>query len=113
MLYAVNGNPVQVEARSEADGSLLWSWVPPQAAETGFVSEPLLTQNLVFVSTNLATYAIDLATHQAVWSYPLVGKLALSKSGIIAGNDGTRTHDMWCSPDGAQWREAAAVSVTL
>jgi hypothetical protein len=38
---------------------------------------------VVFVSTNLATYAIDLATHQAVWSYPLVGKLALSKSGIM------------------------------
>src|ERR1700733_10936103 len=55
VLYAVNGNPVQVEARSEADGSLLWSWVPPKAAETGFVSEPFFFQNLVFAHNTLVT----------------------------------------------------------
>jgi outer membrane protein assembly factor BamB len=37
----------------------------------------------VFVSTNLATYAVDLSTHKPVWSVPLVGKLALSKNGVL------------------------------
>jgi len=83
VLYATNNNPVQMEARSESDGTLLWSWVPPQAGDTQFYSETLLTRNLIFVSTNLATYAIDRATHQTVWSYPLKGKLALSQNGIL------------------------------
>lgn len=83
VLYATNNNPVRLEARSESDGALLWSWVPPQAGDTGFYSETLLTKNLIFVSTNLATYAIDSSTHQMVWSYPLTGKLALSQNGIL------------------------------
>jgi hypothetical protein len=83
VLYVTNNNPVRLETRAEADGSLLWSWVPPQAGDTGFVSETLLTNNMIFVSTNLATYGIDTTTHQTVWSYPLVGKLALSRSRIL------------------------------
>jgi hypothetical protein len=83
VLYVTNNNPVRLEARTEADGTLLWSWVPPQAGDTAFVSETLLTNNMIFVSTNLATYGIDTTTHQTVWSYPLVGKLALSRSRIL------------------------------
>jgi PQQ-like domain/Putative Ig domain len=83
VLYVTNNNPVRLEARAEADGSLLWSWVPPQAGDTAFVSETLLTNTMIFVSTNLATYGIDTTTHQTVWSYPLVGKLALSRSRIL------------------------------
>jgi len=30
---------------------------------------------------------------------------------IVAGYDISRTHDMWCSPDGVQWR--LAVSATM
>jgi hypothetical protein len=83
VVYAANNNPVRLEARAEADGKLLWSWVPPQAGDTNFVSETLLTNTMIFVSTNLATYGIDTVTHQTVWSYPLVGKLALSRSRIL------------------------------
>jgi outer membrane protein assembly factor BamB len=82
-LYVGNNNPMQLEVRAESDGSLIWSWVPPQAGDIGFISEVLLTKNLVFVSTNLATYAVDLSTHSAVWSVPLVGKLSLSKNGVL------------------------------
>jgi outer membrane protein assembly factor BamB len=83
VLYVADNNPVRLEARAEADGTLLWSWVPPQAGDTGFVSETLLTNNMIFLSTNLATYGIDTTTHRTVWSYPLVGRLALSQSGIL------------------------------
>lgn len=83
LLYAVNNNPVRLEIRAESDGSLRWSWVPPQAGDVTFMSEVLLTKTLVFLSTNLATYAIDRSTHQTVWSVPLVGKLSLSKNGVL------------------------------
>ncbi len=83
VLYAVNNNPLQLEARSEKDGSLLWSWVPPASGDVGFKSEVLLTKNLAFVSTNLSTYAVDLTTHKAAWSYPVTGNLALSSNGVL------------------------------
>jgi hypothetical protein len=83
VVYAPNTNPYRIEARAEADGALQWSWTPPQAAETGWVAEPIVTKNLLFVSTNVATYAIDLRTHKTVWSYPAGGKLALSRNGVL------------------------------
>lgn len=83
VLYAVNDNPLRLEARAESGGGLLWSWTPPQAGDAGFNSEVLVTDSLIFVSTNLATYGIDRTTHRMVWSYPLSGRLALSNSGVL------------------------------
>lgn len=83
VLYVANNNPLRLEARAESNGALLWSWAPPQVGDTGFSSETLVTNNLVFISTNLATYAIDLNSHQTVWSYPQMGRLALSQNGIL------------------------------
>jgi outer membrane protein assembly factor BamB len=81
LLYIANQNPMQLEVRSEADGS----WIPPVAGDTNFLSEALLTQNMVFISTNTAVYGIDTTTHQTVWSYPAAGgaRLALSANGIL------------------------------
>lgn len=82
-LYAVNNNPLRLEALSESDGQLIWSWTPPNASDTRFVSEVLLTDNLAFVSTNASTYAIDRQSRRAVWSWPRSGKLALSAQGVL------------------------------
>jgi hypothetical protein len=35
------------------------------------------------VCTNSALYAIDLTTHKTAWSYPVVGRLALSARGVL------------------------------
>jgi hypothetical protein len=83
VIYPTNNNPFRLEARAESDGELLWSWTPPAAGDSRFISETLLTQNLAFVSTDRATYAIDLKTHHAVFSYPAHGKLALSANGVL------------------------------
>ncbi len=83
LVYVPNLSPYRIEARNEGDGSLAWSWTPGQAAETSWGGEPVVTNNLIFVSTNLATYAIDMTTHKPVWSYPASGRLALSRSGIL------------------------------
>jgi outer membrane protein assembly factor BamB len=81
IVYAVNENPLRLEARAEDDGRLLWSWTAPQIGR--FHSEPLLTHNLVIVSLDVGTFAIDRVTHRTLWSYPAEGHLALSKSGIL------------------------------
>jgi outer membrane protein assembly factor BamB len=83
VLYAGNASPVRLEARDEASGALLWSWAPQAAAETSFVGNVIVTDNVAFVSTNVAVYAIDLTTHAPVWSYPKPGQMAVSSSGIL------------------------------
>ena len=78
LVYVVNGT--QVEARSEADGSLQWSWTPSAGQPVGPI---IATRNLLLVSTASNTYAIDLASHAPVWTYPAGGTLALSAQGIL------------------------------
>lgn len=91
VLYALNTNPFRVEARTEAAGALQWSWTPQSSSETSFYGSPVLTKNLLFVSTNRLTYAIDLVTHKTVWSVPVAGLLSISQNGVlyIQGADAT------------------------
>ena len=84
VLYAVNSSPYRLEARSESDGTLLWSWAPqPYRSETRFVGDVLAANNLVFVSTDTTTYAISQSTHQPVWSIPMAGRVSLSADGVL------------------------------
>lgn len=91
VLYALNTNPFRVEARAEADGALQWSWTPQLSTESVFYGPAVVTRNLLFVSTNRVTYAIDLATRKTVWSYPMAGLLSISQNGVlyIQGADAT------------------------
>src|SRR5262245_58807772 len=78
MVYVATGTSIQ--ARSETDGALQWSWVPPQGSPVG----PMIaTKNLLLVSTATNTYAVDLVTRNAIWSYPAGGHLTLSSQGIL------------------------------
>ena len=43
----------------------------------------ILTNNLVFVSTDASTFAIDRTTHLPVWNYAASGSLALSANGVL------------------------------
>jgi hypothetical protein len=83
VIYALNTSPLRLEVRSESGGALLWHWTPQQPGENQFVGDVLLTDNLVFLSTNVAVYAIDLATQQSVWSMATPGRLALSANGVL------------------------------
>jgi outer membrane protein assembly factor BamB len=82
-VYALNKSPMRLEVRAESDAALRWSWTPPIAGETLWAGEPVVTRNMVFVSTDKNTYAIDLRTRKPVWSYPLAGRLALTRSGVL------------------------------
>ena len=84
VVYIGNNNfgRVQLEARNLADGKLRWQWSPSLGEHT-FIGSVVATDNLVFVSTNQAVYAIDIEKRSAVWSYPVPGLLSLSASGIL------------------------------
>jgi outer membrane protein assembly factor BamB len=95
VLYVVNGG--QFQARSPDTGALLWAWACPDACSGDSVD--LVDRNRVVVAGNLAffsalthTYALDLATHQSVWSDPAVGALALSSNGLLYITGANRIH---------------------
>lgn len=85
VVYGFSGS--SVTARRESDGAALWSWTAP--AQFSSLQTMVLTNNVLFVgatggynSTGI-TYAIDLASHLVVWSYPMNGGMALGKDGTL------------------------------
>ncbi|WP_019029781.1 PQQ-binding-like beta-propeller repeat protein [Colwellia piezophila] len=72
-------------------GAELWSWRPQNNAQ--LQGNVVLTLNLAFVQDGVNTYAIDLNTHEQVWSYPVSGVVSLSVEGAlyIAGTNGVLT----------------------
>jgi hypothetical protein len=90
-VYGFSGSVVA--ARRESDGTLLWTWAPGApytSVQPGGTQSIALTDNLLFVSLGAASYgssgttfAIDLASHLTVWSYPMGGDIALSSQGYL------------------------------
>ncbi len=77
-IYVISGQDLQ--ARSESDGTLQWSWTPPEGSPTG---EIVVTRNVVFVSTSTRTYGVDIAARRQGWSFTAGGNLALSAQGYL------------------------------
>lgn len=93
VVYIARNAPTPVlEALSESDGHILWSW-PIPAGDNSFYHNTIVTDNLVFVTTDKHIFAIDLATHAMVWSYEANGALALSRNGTLFVNTGQFNSD--------------------
>lgn len=90
VIYGMHNYPYQVDAISDVDGNVLWSW-PMPAGDTQFQQTMVVCDNLLFVITDKNTYAIDLRTHQTVWTLAEHGTLSLSSGYIlyIVANDYT------------------------
>lgn len=82
LLYIANNTSGMLEVRQESDGLLSWSWTAPPGDQK-FISDVLVTKNLVFVSTDRTTYAIDRSSRKTVWSEPTGGMLALSANCVL------------------------------
>ena len=83
LVFVGNDRTQQMEARDVTTGNLAWSWALDRTQDNDFLGNIIVTNNLLFVSSTRKTYAIDLNTHQTVWSYPLSGQLALSAQGVL------------------------------
>lgn len=60
-------------------GTERWRWPTFFSIRSNIIS----TLNYVFFATGQTTYALDLATQQVVWSYPVGGQLAISDEGAL------------------------------
>lgn len=73
-ITALNGN----------SGSALWTWSIPTASQSSnYMPNLIVTDNLLFASFGKNVYAIDLKTHQTVWSYGVGGCISLSRNGVL------------------------------
>jgi len=74
-----------LHALDESDGSPIEGWLlwQPSLEGESIVTPMIVTDNLIFVSTASMTYAVDLASQTAVWSYGAGGHLALSDDGVL------------------------------
>lgn len=81
--YVGNQATSSIEARSLATGEVLWSWPLPDVKDEYFAGDLILTNNVLFVAGGKQTYAIDLASHKAVWTFRMGGRLALSRNGVL------------------------------
>ena len=105
VVYADDGG--NLVALNELTGTELWSWTAPTGSLSG--TPMVATDNMLFASTTTTTYAIDLGTHQADWSYAASGNLALSDSTLfIAGTDGALYAFAVPEPSCAVWVIAAS-----
>jgi outer membrane protein assembly factor BamB len=90
VVYAARNIPSKsLDAIDESTGRVLWSWSGTEQ-DREFHRNVLVTRNLVFVSTDVAVHAIDLASRQRVWTYPAPGMLALSAAGMLYIVEGAR-----------------------
>lgn len=77
-------------ALDQATGKTLWAW--KNTVKDAVINNVIATKSHVFFSTANKVYAIDLTTHQNVWSYPASGHLALGESALyVASGNGVLT----------------------
>lgn len=82
LLYVVNGQ--QIEARAADTGNVIWTWIFPETLSSyPNRTRMLAVGNLLFVSAEANTYAIDRTTHATVWQYAAAGNLAVSDNGVL------------------------------
>ena len=78
-LYVLGANGTVLEARNPASGAVQWISNDLGAP----YRQVVVSNNLAFVSNDSTTLAINLNTHKTVWTYPLGGKLSISKRGVL------------------------------
>jgi putative pyrroloquinoline-quinone binding quinoprotein len=85
VVYACDGSTMN--AYSVSDGTRLWSWTGDSSLQDDGSGKSncslLATDDLLFVSSDQTTSALDLNTHTPVWSWPEGGKLSLSPTGLL------------------------------
>ena len=82
-IYVVNGESIDV--RSEATGSLIWSWSKPEFTLSDASSTIVVTDTHFFCRAGFSTHAIDLLTQQSVWSVGVAGSLTLLDGALFIG----------------------------
>jgi hypothetical protein len=83
-VYGISAGTLQ--ARDGELGTLLWTF----AGDTSLTYPPVVANGYVYVSGTKNVYAVDIATHERVWSDSVGGWLSLGAHKLfVTGTDGT------------------------
>lgn len=82
IVYATSNETYTLDALDEGTGRVLWSWRPPEQFFE-FIGNVVVTDNVVFASTDQRLYAIDLRTRKTRWSAPTPGTLSISANRML------------------------------
>ncbi|MFC6196494.1 outer membrane protein assembly factor BamB family protein [Ponticaulis profundi] len=83
VVYAAGPENDRMDAIDATTGDVIWSWPLPAQANS-FNCNIMVTDNLAFLSTDEAVYAIDLATRTQVWKHDAPGCVSVaSKDKLI------------------------------
>jgi outer membrane protein assembly factor BamB len=77
VLYAGRADNAVLDAIDLNTGEILWSWTAP-SGNASFHRNIVVTDNLVFASTDTSVYGINLQTQQMEWSYPEAGMMLIT-----------------------------------
>lgn len=82
-IYLSKSTPGELNVLDEETGRLLWGWAPP--VDERMIGNTILTETIVFVSTNKSIYAIPIqgSSHVPVWSAPGGGEMAITPDGML------------------------------
>jgi outer membrane protein assembly factor BamB len=84
VVYGISGG--NLIARDALTGTLSWSFT----GNEGITYPPVLANGYAYMSNGTNVYAVDLTTHQQVWTAPVGGWLAIASGRLlVAGTDGT------------------------
>ncbi|WOH35801.1 PQQ-binding-like beta-propeller repeat protein [Thalassotalea fonticola] len=78
-VYAIKNGSLTVY--DQFSGEQLWTWQPLN--NNSLSGNLALTNNVLFIGDGTNTYAVDITTHQQVWSYPAFGHISLSLEGAL------------------------------
>jgi len=76
VVFAASNTVNRLDAIDEPTGQVQWSWPAPSGEL--FIRNIVAANNLVFVSTDKAVYAVDRVTHQPVWTVATPGGLSIA-----------------------------------
>lgn len=94
-IYAIDGGRLRV--LDEVTHVEAWSWQAPDGNLAGPV---IVTDHHVFASTSVSVHAVDLVTHQSVWTYPVAGHLAIADGKLYVASANGRL-SAFASPSAA------------
>ena len=74
-----------LDAVNEADGALLWTWSPPTDDPTYIMNNIIVTDTLIFASTQSRLYAVSATdpAHPVVWSAATPGNITMSRDNLL------------------------------
>jgi hypothetical protein len=81
LIFAARNNPYQLDAINIGDGSIAWSWTPPDG--TGFRANIVVTDNVLFLSTSKNVYGISLSDRSVVFTYNAPGDIEITPYNLL------------------------------